>query len=439
MNNGATVHHRIGYSFTITMRTCVPLKHVPVTCDCVGVTRHILPDPRSYSILCAVSAMVDPFATAVFDMNDGAVVAVDTVYRAMDAPVVRSAPANADESIVAAVPQASSSTMAPKKKDKKTYSPRPPSQLSPRPEHDDPTQNIVCTIFVDPPEAGKQASGAVKRKLGTRVPVTIWPQYTLSGLADVVFVVVSPTEWWMNAILHAVRPRSSPQTARNMRASLADLTRLWIRSGLTSLKREADEDAESGDDNAAQNKKTWERSFSGVKLKNMSLLDVNIDGAAVTVLNYGKLFVLKLNDAGIRFLQWNVVNACRNLRGDAEEDASSSSQRAQFAFDNETPNIPDKIRWDCDKNAWKVTYQNAKGKVTSYADMDNVTLVVPDCGTEAEHVAKKLDSYWRAIRTWNALDVTKRDRIDLLATPSTTSQPATLQAKWTDDSASLVL
>jgi hypothetical protein len=299
---------------------------------------------------------------------------------------------------------------------------------------------MVHTIFVDPSTVVKQDGKTAKRKANAGVPITIWPQYKLAGLDDHVFAVVAPTEWWLATLLHTLRQRSNVSSVRNLQTELADRARQWIRSGLDSINVTSRADDDSDDAEVDQRPSRY-RSLSGMSTTRTKLLNVRIDGATVTVLNYGRMFVLLLDDAGIRFIHDNIVTACAIMcrDGAADASASSSTSRAAFAFADETPNVRDKVMWDCDANAWKVIYTSAFGKVTSLRDMDNQTLVVPECATEAEYDTKKKDSYIRAIQTWSAFDKSKRDRIDTLASPSTMEQSVALAGKWAADSASCVL
>ena len=406
---------------------------------CVTVLKHLYcggyrsPSSYNYRQSHPVRSMTDPFADAAGVIVHSTVGGATVHQSSSDVQPV------SQTTVPGANPTAMPRNVTTPRKKQKPYV-RPPSQLSPRINNADPTQNMVHTIFVDPSTIAKHDDKTAKRKTTAGVPVTIWPQYTIDCYDDKTFVVVTPTEWWLNTLLQTLRPRSTANTVRNLQTAFSELARQWIRSGLDSFSANRRTDDDSDDAGVGQ-RPPRHRSLSGVNATRNTLLNVRIDDASVTVLNYGKLFVLLLDNDGLLFIHNNVVAACKNISsdGDTAASASLSTKRATFTFADAMPNIRDKVMWDCDKHAWKVIYNTALGKATTYKDIDNHTLVVPVCPTEAENEANKMESYTRAIRTWNAFDTSKRDRIDTASPSSAIEQPLSLSSKWAADSASYAL
>ena len=71
------------------------------------------------------------------------------------------------------------------------------------------------------------------------VPVTIWPQYTVSDLEGR-FVVVAQTEHWVSTILRAVRGRNATKnddnTTRVLVRNFTQATRCILRKILTNMQ-----------------------------------------------------------------------------------------------------------------------------------------------------------------------------------------------------------
>ena len=341
---------------------------------------------------------------------------------------------------------------------------------------EDQPRNLWLTLFInptlqssdDPADRGRKPK---RQKQGDSVPVTMWPQYRVKG-ESITFAVVAPTEHWLIMALAALRGRGSKaNTTRILNKNFAHAVRILLREGLHNHGRNnADSGSEDEIDtedeaDAAAKTKAKARTFSGFKLGRVFLLKTVVAKHDVTLVNYGKLFILQLDDEGIVFLNNVILDIMQKLSDTTEavdDSKSVVSEVAAFRFDHTTPNVRDKVLWEPNQNAWKlILMEKNKPKRAAFADEQGDTLKVPERLSAVEHEFEKAKSYARAILAWNSLDASGRKRIAQplqiqLQPPSSSSasdsqdgaepdagavpsQKLSLQSKWEMDGLSLQL
>ena len=310
-------------------------------------------------------------------------------------------------------------------------------------------------------------------------PIPVWPQYTVEGIEGM-FVVCSASETWMDSLLRALRPKTTtPISAKAMRSlvkCLQTAMRTVLRSGLQQHRKggEHADDAESSDDGAEQ-KRPKPRNFSGFKLDQVFLIKINVAGAPLTIVNYGRHLIARVDDDAMHFIRSCIPDIIRKLSvSDVPDEIvpTPSTPDTGFKFDDNTPNIRGKVVWEPGRNGWQVTTTRGGSTCTTFEEQSGASLIVPDGLTADEHDNAKRTAYTRAIATWNAMDQSKRHRIQApvkitlktstgspstpgtsSATPSTldapsdesppsvdaavdpfmTLAPSTLYEKWSDD------
>ena len=261
-------------------------------------------------------------------------------------------------------------------------------------------------------------------------PITLWPQYTVEGIEGT-FVVCSPSELWMEALLHALRPKTttsnSAKAMRSLVKGLQTAMRTLVRIGLQQHRKggNPDDDGDSSDE-GVEPKRPNTRNFSGFKLDQVFLIKINVAGAPLTVVNYGKDLIAHVDDDAMHFLRSCIPDIIRKLSvSDAPDEIkpTPSTPDAGFKFDDNTPNIRGKVVWEPGRNGWQVTMTRDGSKCTTFEEQSLVvtdgltgiqrgaSLVVPDGLTADEHENAKRTSYARAIATWNAMDQSKRHQI----------------------------
>ena len=127
----------------------------------------------------------------------------------------------------------------------------------------DPETHTYTTIFVCPGAQSKSAQkGKPKRNAAEDcVPVTIWPQYTVSDLEGR-FVVVAPRELWMSTLLRAVRGRNATKnddnTTRVLVRNFTQAMRCILRKILTNMQPNDESlgNVSSGEDDSSSTKRT---------------------------------------------------------------------------------------------------------------------------------------------------------------------------------------
>ena len=269
-------------------------------------------------------------------------------------------------------------------------------------------------------------------------PITVWPQYTVEGIEGT-FVVCSPSEMWMDASLHALRPKTttsnSAKAMRSLVKGLQTAMRTVLRSGLQQHRKggEHADDAESSDDGAAQTRPK-PRNFSGFKLDQVFLIKINVAGAPLTIVNYGRHLIARVDDDAMHFIRSCIPDIIRKLSvSDAPDEIvpTPSTPDTGFKFDDNTPNIRDKVVWEPGRNGWLVTMKRGGSTCTTFEEQSGASLIVPDGLTADEHDNAKRTAYTRAIATWNAMDQSKRHRIQApvkITLNTSTGSPSTPSA-----------
>jgi hypothetical protein len=280
-------------------------------------------------------------------------------------------------------------------------------------------------------------------------PITVWPQYTVEGIEGT-FVVCSPSEMWMDVLLHTLRPKTttsiSAKAMRSLVRGLQTAMRTVLRSGLQQHRKDGQhaDDAESSDDGMGAKKRVKPRNFSGFKLDKVFLIKINVAGAPLTIVNYGMHLIVQVDDDAMHFMRSCIPDIIRKLSvSDAPDEIvpTPSTPDTGFKFDDDTPNIRGKIVWEPDRNGWRVTMTRDASTCTTFKEQSGASLIVPDGLTAYDHDNAKRTAYTRAIATWNAMDQSKRHRIQAPvkitlntstgspSTPSTSSAtPITLDA-----------
>ena len=302
------------------------------------------------------------------------------------------------------------------------------SVLVPVSPDSDPGGCRCMTVFVTPAsgeaQRQQQSTRTPKRhRVDPRVPICIWPQYAVKG-CDGRFAIVCPNEPWVAAMLRTMRYRKVGDDTRSLVKALWAAIRVMTRKGLQntkpSLAKSApgeDEPAEDSSDEDASSSRVGRTRYttSGYHLSRVFLMATRIASHHVSIVNYGKQLILKLDDNGFQFINDVVVNLIQRLSDGIGESAAKehSTGEAGFRFDDSTPNVRGKVVWDPNENAWKVTATVRGTWVVRYTDAKGASLRVPDTKSAGDFLAAKTSAYGRALAAWNDLDTSKRQRITL--------------------------
>lgn len=165
---------------------------------------------------------------------------------------------------------------------------------------------------------------------------------------------------------------------------------------------------------------------------------------SVTAVNTGRRPIILLDEFSVTLIKTVVLDLISHIASTSESCSVDSvtgpslPQPQAFRFDDDTPNVAGKVAWDPARDGWKMSVtQNGKSQ-TLYKDHDGVSLTLT---SECSRDETKRKLYWRAIRSWNRLDTSKRHRIAVpvhLEVASDDSQDApgstmTIKEKWNAD------
>ena len=305
------------------------------------------------------------------------------------------------------------------------------SLLVPVSPDSDPRGHMCMTVFVTPAsgEAQRQQQSTrtpKRQRVDPRVPICIWPQYAVNGI-DGRFAIVSPNEPWVATMMRTMRYRKvgnnsgESDNSRSLAKALWEAIRVMTRKGLQNTKSPLaksapgeDELAEdSSDEDATIPKVGRARTSSGYRISHVFLMATRIARHRVSIVNYGKQLIVKLDNNGFDFINDVVVNLIQRLSDGNGESAvkKHSAGEAAFRFDDSTPNVRGKVVWDPNENAWKLTAMVRGASVVRYTDAVGESLRIPDTLSASDFLAAKASAYGRAIAAWNDLDTRKRQRI----------------------------
>ena len=141
-----------------------------------------------------------------------------------------------------------------------------------------------------------------------------------------------------------------------------------------------------------------------------------MEGYPVTMLNYGKTLIIKVDDDAIRFIANGFVDllAPTLLASDDAQCHTPEDERSSVRFDRDTPNFPGKVCWNVTGDKWIVTYKN-KAKEECHVEVgeSGESFVVPEGLSRDDRAICKYKKYREACVTWNANDKSTRARIML--------------------------
>ena len=298
--------------------------------------------------------------------------------------------------------------------------PKPVSKLCNVSLGEDPATWSVAAVFFTDLSGAREEDGRSKRpRLADLQPVTIWPQYTIAGL-DGIFVVASVAEPWLAAMLRTLRQRhehgsAADATTRILSRNLSASLRVLVRKGLASIDGHAPVDEP---DDIAYNVKKRARTFSGLAIEDCFLFDVTLAEHPITMVNYGRQLIFRLDDNGMRFINTALVTLIKKLSSSAADVATADpvpSEKASFSFEDSTPNVRDKVMWCTRFNGWKLLIMPKNGtlkKATHTCEDDSGRSLKVDLSLAgADFEEAKQHAYQRAIAAWNVLDTSSRYRI----------------------------
>ena len=311
------------------------------------------------SVCVSCPAMSDLFADACCDID-------------CDAPPIDSAHANADDGIVeqlsVPIPQVARGRGRPrmsqpgcgsKPKRKRVESKARPSCKLAKLDYNL-EGNEITTIFVAP--GCKPTLVTPRKQTSARadpVPVPIWPQYTVPE-AKGRFVIVSCSEQWVRLLLSTVRVRNETQS-RILEPLFMHAVRVLFREGRArtlSLLGAPPCDSSDDDEDAFATRKVARSTF---KVSKVLLISMELAGRRFTAVNYGKVFILQLDDVGIKFIETTLVDTIRELTVSGTNPTAINAPNPNvFRFDDFTPNVRDKVIWDPDTNSWSLKLLKTK-------------------------------------------------------------------------------
>jgi hypothetical protein len=211
---------------------------------------------------------------------------------------------------------------------------------------------------------------------------------------------------------------------RQLLRSFNEGVRVMLRKAFSCSKSGIDIEDDSSDGDEPTVKQP--ASMSGFKFKNVQFLKVHIAELPVTVMNFGRRLILRLDAEGIVFLKTKLLEFIQRLADDEVHDIPEMEEFASFRFDDSATNVRDKVVWDPDANSWKLLLKAKAGSTTraSYQDHCGKTLKVLESLGGSELVATKVEACGRAVRAWNDLDGSKRRRITVPLAISLDSSPS---------------
>ena len=245
-------------------------------------------------------------------------------------------------------------------------------------------------------------------------------------------------------MLSSLRSSKDDPTVRMLTRSLSQAIRVMIRKGFAGVKGvsvDADQDSDddlfdegNGKEASARGASRALRRTSGYTLENAFALDVTIADYPLTVANCGRHLIVLMDDRCLRFVSEALVSVIRQLRATTADLADvEKPQCAPFRFDDDLPNLRDKVVWCPTLNSWKVFAVPKAGGAGSarkvlFDGAGRSFRVDPSLKATAQARARR-EMYLRAIECWNNSDGSKRQRIAAPLTAVTLSSNSSSPSK----------
>ena len=286
-------------------------------------------------------------------------------------------------------------------------------------------KDLKC-LFLD---RGTGLKSTTPKLLACAIP--LWPlyDYTKDGVGGCrtsePFLVIGWSEHWLTACFEQIHGAGSsrlvlPQFLKEIRSEF----KLAVTKARSALSRRPnqpkggdDEDADSDEASSIEDRGEDDRVSRRLNLKRVPTINIDLHGCIVVVLNSIRPLVLRLDDAGMKYLTGPFLT---KLRAVATEKpvAATGGQCALAAFHipvSLTPNITGKVVWSVVADGWNLVCKKPRRELVAWTDGCGGSLKVCATLRDADRIAAKLVAYGRAIRAWNAVDGSTRSRIEIPA------------------------
>ena len=252
------------------------------------------------------------------------------------------------------------------------------------------------------------------------VPVALWPTYVVvddsNGLPanpETTWLLLGYDEAWIADVAASFLPTTSCNNARRQVGQ--ELRILWVprfQNALRSARKQHNKEEPDEDDQDAPDDSLEE--VTGplkISLGKQPSFDIIVEGHTMTVLNSLRPVAIKLDDRATAFVHTAFApSAAIVVRNVFKTPTPRETPPAPFHF---TPdlllNIRGKVTWLPHSHAWKLELKKLKNPVAE----GDVCYRVELSETPAEYMTAKARAYLEAIRAWNELDGSNRNRIPI--------------------------
>ena len=253
---------------------------------------------------------------------------------------------------------------------------------------------LMHTIFLEP-----SAKKGAKPAKGNKVPITLWPQYRLSGV-DGTFLLVSASELWLEKMITFLRCKGEENKTLKRATTnvMYQIKRLWKTLLGASFNCDDTEDVDEDDLKQGCKRRTW----SGFHFTDVVLLQKSWGTTKPTLVNTGVVMVLLLDAEGIKFIREVIVGMIEQISLEAPDSRieNETTPGATWSFENDTPNIRGKVVWDPNWDSWKLCHKNKDPTFVDYLGKPLTVLHGPG-DDDVAYKKKKAEAYHRAITSWN--------------------------------------
>ena len=264
-------------------------------------------------------------------------------------------------------------------------------------------------------------------------PIALWPQYTLSAEGTDYWLHFTGHETWFFNVWHELVPQKSAANTREKKLSIFQHVRSEIREGIRAARRSIQTHVEmdSGDENSDDEDTRVPVAARKLTLKKVLSLPIVVGGVTMTAFNTERPLFIKLDAASGHYIANRITTLIeKSLEAAAAPAPPVGEESAQFQLSPLAfANVRGKVIWCCAVHGWKIEVKRPRKPWKQYVDASGMTLMVDPSLDAPAYRAAKAEAYARAVRAWNAIDGTKRHRIQL---PSCPPSSATEESQATD-------
>ena len=138
---------------------------------------------------------------------------------------------------------------------------------------------------------------------------------------------------------------------------------------------------------------------------------MTLSGFTVIALNNARQPIVHGDAATLAFIPGFVLPLAAGTMAPSQRPLDDESKARLTLSLNATPNMKDKVAWDPGHHGWKLSLEKPRVDVQPFTDPQGRPLRVDPELPADQYTEEKIAAYYRALKAWNQIDGSNRQRI----------------------------